>query len=180
MKIKRILKTIIIVMILCSNIACDQISKNIVRQQIDYNEHINVISNFLILTKVENSGAFLSFGNSLPQPVKGLLFTILPCIVIVMAIIFLLTKSNLSNLTILGICFIVGGGIGNIYDRFLYGSVTDFLHMDFVIFRTGIFNMADVSIMTGSFILIAEFYINGTNSDHKIFHKRNYGNQHSI
>ena len=55
--------------------------------------------------------------------------------------------------------FIIGGGIGNIYDRFVYGSVTDFFHIDFVIFQTGIFNMADVSVMVGMFILLGEFYL---------------------
>jgi signal peptidase II len=73
-----------------------------------------------------------------------------------------LTKKNLSNLTIIAICFIVGGGIGNIYDRLIYGSVTDFLHIDFIIFQTGIFNMADVSIMTGTFIVLFESYFKRT------------------
>jgi signal peptidase II len=40
----------------------------------------------------------------------------------------------------------------------VYGSVTDFMHMDFVIFKTGIFNMADVSIMTGiAIVLLGSF-----------------------
>ena len=56
----------------------------------------------------------------------------------------------------IGICFLIGGGIGNIYDRIVYGSVTDFLHMDFVLFKTGIFNMADVSIMTGIGLLLLQ------------------------
>ena len=54
----------------------------------------------------------------------------------------------------IGMCFLIGGGIGNIIDRLLYGSVTDFLHIDFGLFRTGIFNLADVSIMIGIGILI--------------------------
>jgi len=37
---------------------------------------------------------------------------------------------------------LIGGGIGNVYDCILFGSVTDFLHLDFGIFRTGIFNFA--------------------------------------
>jgi signal peptidase II len=110
------------------------------------------------LTKIENTGAFLSVGQFLPQPIKILLLTILPLIVLGLAFIYLLTKKNLSNLTIMGICSIVGGGVGNIYDRLIYGSVTDFLHIDFVIFQTGIFNMADVSIMTGTFIVLFESY----------------------
>jgi signal peptidase II len=51
---------------------------------------------------------------------------------------------------IIGISFIIGGGIGNIFDRIVHGSVTDFLHIDMGIFKTGIFNLADVSIMFGT------------------------------
>ena len=159
MKPKRILRTLVILIILSSNIGCDQISKNVIRQRIDYSEQITLINNFLTLTKIENTGAFLSVGQSLPRPTKLLLLTILPLIVLGLAFIYLLTKKDLSNWTIIGICFIIGGGVGNIYDRLIYGSVTDFLHMDFVIFQTGIFNMADVSIMTGTFVVLFESYI---------------------
>jgi signal peptidase II len=71
---------------------------------------------------------------------------------------YLMTKRNLTNMTIVGICFIIGGGAGNIYDRLIYGSVTDFLHIDFVIFQTAIFNMADVSIMTGVFAIVFDAF----------------------
>ena len=55
--------------------------------------------------------------------------------------------------------FAIGGGIGNIYDRVVHGSVTDFLHIDLVIFQTGIFNMADVSLMVGmGLFLIQSFW----------------------
>jgi signal peptidase II len=154
MKVKRTLRTLVILIILSSNIGCDQISKNIVRHRIDYNEQISFVNNYLTLTNVENSGAFLSAGQSLPQPIKTLLLTILPVIVLALAFIYLLASKSLSHLTLVGISFIVGGGIGNIYDRLIYGSVTDFLHIDFIIFQTGIFNMADVSIMTGAFIIL--------------------------
>lgn len=163
MKIKKSLRTLIILIILSSNIGCDQISKEIVRQQIDYNEQISLINKFLTLTKIENTGAFFGLGQSLPQPIKILLLTILPLVVLGLAFIYLLRKKNLSILTIIGICFIVGGGIGNIYDRLIYGSVTDFLHMDFVIFQTAIFNMADVSIMTGTVIVLFESYFKRAN-----------------
>lgn len=157
--------------ILSSTIGCDQITKNIVRQNIDYNEQIGFISNHLTLTKIENTGAFLSLGDSLPKPVKKLLLTILPLVVLGLVLIYLLAKGNPSKLTILGICFIVGGGIGNIYDRIIYGSVTDFLHIDFVIFQTGIFNMADVSIMTGLFIVVLRSYFNRTKLNYKTLSK---------
>ena len=159
MKAKQILRTLTILVILSSNIGCDQISKKIVRQRIDYNEQIGLMNNYLMLTKIENTGAFLSLGHSLPQPIKTLLLTILPIFVLGLTFIYVLTKRNLSNITITGICFIVGGGVGNIYDRLIYGSVTDFLHIDFIIFETGIFNLADVSIMTGVLAVLLDTYL---------------------
>ena len=158
--------------ILSSNIGCDQISKNIVRQRIEYNEQIGLIKNYLTLTKIENKGAFLSLGNSLPQPLKSLLLTILPLAILGFALIYLLTKNNLSTLTIFGICCVVGGGVGNIYDRIVYGSVTDFLHIDFIVFQTGIFNMADVSIMTGMFIILIDIYLKRKKFDYKAIKKQ--------
>lgn len=158
MKIKRLLRTLMILAVLSSNIGCDQISKNIARQNLDYNEPISLIKNYLTLIKVENTGAFLSLGHTLPQPVKILLLTIIPLIVLGLATFYLLTRKHLTNVTQIGISFIVGGGIGNIYDRIVYGSVTDFLHIDFVVFQTGIFNIADVSIMAGAFLLIVDSY----------------------
>jgi len=158
MKVKPILRTLAIVTILISNVGCDQISKNIVRKRIHYNEEISLMNNYLTLTKIENKGAFFSLGHSLPQPVKLWLLTILPMVALGLAFVYLLTKRSLSNVAIVGICFIIGGGIGNIYDRLVYGSVTDFLHIDFVIFQTAIFNMADVSIMTGVFAIVLDTF----------------------
>jgi signal peptidase II len=114
----------------------------------------------LTLTRVENTGAFLSLGHTLPKPIKLLLLTVLPLTVLSLALIYLFTRKDLTRFTTLGICFIVGGGIGNIYDRVIYGSVTDFAHIDFGFFQTGIFNMADVSVMTGMCIVFLDTYFN--------------------
>jgi signal peptidase II len=174
MKVKRILRTLMILTILSSNIGCDQISKSIARQRVNYNEQISFMGNYLTLTKVENTGAFLSIGHSLSQPIRILLLIILPIIVLGLTFIYLLTKKGLSNLAVLGICCVVGGGVGNLYDRLIYGSVTDFLHVDFVLFQTGIFNMADVSIMTGVFVILFDSYYNRTNWNYKTGDKQNF------
>jgi signal peptidase II len=60
---------------------------------------------------------------------------------------------------LIGLCFVIGGGVGNLFDRILYGSVTDFLYVKFGIFQTGIFNMADVSIMAGLFIILLQVFM---------------------
>jgi len=46
-----------------------------------------------------------------------------------------------------------------LYDRVMHGSVTDFMHIDFIIFQTGIFNVADMSIMAGMFIIIIDSFL---------------------
>jgi signal peptidase II len=158
MKVKQLLRTVVILTMLSSNIGCDQISKNIVRQRIDYNEQISLVKNFLTLTKIENTGAFLSVGQYLPKPIKIVVLSIVPLLVLVLGLLYVLKRKSLSNLTVIGITFIIGGGFGNIYDRLVYGSVTDFLHIKVGLFQTGIFNMADVSIMTGTFLVLVESY----------------------
>ena len=74
----------------------------------------------------------------------------------------LFLRTDMSRSAFIGLAFVVGGGIGNIYDRAIYGSVTDFLHLDFYLFKTGVFNLADVSIMTGVFIVLIAFMIRQT------------------
>jgi signal peptidase II len=156
METGKLIRTIGILILLASNIGCDQVSKSMVRERLDKHERVKLAGDYFIMTRVENTGAFLSMGNSLPVPLRILLLSVLPALVMAYGLYFLFTKRSLSWATMLGLCFIIGGGIGNLYDRIVYGSVTDFLHMDFVIFRTGIFNMADVSIMIGTFLILIQ------------------------
>ncbi len=145
---------VLIISIVFLNIGCDQVSKTIVRKKIAENEVIKLWYPHLTLTKVENSGAFLSFGSSLSSPVRFIILSILPCIALILGLVFLFTKTNLSKTLLVGICFVIGGGLGNVYDRILYGSVTDFIHIDFIVFETGVFNLADLSIMVGMVIIV--------------------------
>jgi len=142
-------RTLILLMLILSNIGCDQISKKVVRDQLVYDEQIYMMSNYLLLTKVENKGAFLSLGASLSPLSKKSLLLGLPILGLSFMLFVLLGNRKLERDMAISLSFIIGGGVGNLIDRFLYGSVTDFLHMDFGLFRTGIFNMADVSITCG-------------------------------
>lgn len=153
-KLKKGIRNLSVITILLSNIGCDQLSKNIARNHIDDGEKISVISNYLTLTKVENSGAFLSVGHNLPFLAKTLLLIVLPSLALMALLIFVLHKNRMGLTDTWPMAFIIGGGIGNLYDRIVNGSVTDFLHMNFHVFQTGIFNMADVSIMIGGVWLL--------------------------
>ncbi len=152
------LKFIFLLLIVLLNVGCDQVSKTIVRQKIDYNENISLLKSYVTLTKVENTGAFLSAGDNLPESVRFILLSILPILVLIFGLYYLFTQASLPRVLQLGICFLIGGGIGNIYDRIKFGSVTDFVHIDFVLFRTGIFNFADISIMIGVGILFVQSF----------------------
>lgn len=149
-------RIIILSFLLLLNFGCDQISKNIARNEIGYNEEITVIKDRVLLTKVENSGAFLSLGNEMPDYLRFIILSGLPILALCYGLFYLFSKTNLPKSTQIALCFVIGGGAGNLYDRILHGSVTDFMHIDFYLFRTGIFNFADVSIMIGVGILIAQ------------------------
>ena len=156
MNIKRI---VLIFTLIILNIGCDQISKKMVRDQVEFRSTTEIIGEKFILTNVENAGAFLGMGSDLNPIIKIIFLLILPVVVLLLVLRYLLIKQDLDYSSLIGLSFIVGGGIGNMYDRILYGSVTDFFHIDLGgIFKTGIFNMADVSVMVGmGFILLAGF-----------------------
>ena len=141
---------------IAANIGCDQVSKAIARDKIEYHERIEVVGDYLVLTKVENTGAFLGLWSELPQWLKNILLLGLPALVMVGLFVYLLRKQGMSRATLVALTFIVGGGVGNLYDRVRYEQVTDFLYMDFQLFHTGIFNMADVSVMAGTAIILVE------------------------
>lgn len=153
MNYKRVVRTIVLLLLVGCNISCDQVSKTIARQQIDYGEQIRWLSGYFTITKVENRGAFLSLGHTLPEGVRFVLLSVLPLLVLLYGLYYLITHYRMANLLALGLSFALGGGIGNLYDRWRHGSVTDFMHIDFVVFQTGIFNMADVSLTTGVILM---------------------------
>lgn len=149
---------VLILVIILLNVGCDQISKSIVRDHVAYYENIKLISDYVTLTKVENSGAFLSMGDSLHSGIKFVLLMLLPVGVLALGLYFVMSRKDLSLAMVLGVCCVIGGGIGNLYDRILYGSVTDFLHIDFILFQTGVFNAADMSIMGGMLLIILDSF----------------------
>lgn len=158
MSTPRLIKTLLILAIVIANIGCDQVSKKMVRQNIRPYETIHLLRNHLTVTRVENTGAFLSAGDSLPKAAKNILLSLLPVIALVFGTIFVFTKQNLPTSMLAGFCFVIGGGIGNVFDRIVYGSVTDFLHVNLGGFQTGVFNLADMSIMLGTLIILVQAF----------------------
>ncbi len=154
MRTKGIFRIFLILLIIIMNIGCDQVSKKIVRHHVAAYQTISVLNNHLTVTHVENPGAFLSLGDSLPQSAKNIFLSLLPFLALSFGFVYVIIKQTISLTTLVGLCFVIGGGMGNVFDRIVYGSVTDFLHIKLGFFQTGIFNLADLSIVTGTLIIL--------------------------
>ena len=124
----------------------DQISKILVSNYLINN--ITVIKNFFYLTLVHNKGAAWGILEN---------HTYIITIVMVIALIFLIRiisnfKDNIRNIIAFGL--VIGGLLGNLIDRIFRGYVIDFL--DFYIFKYDypVFNISDIAIVIGMFLLV--------------------------
>lgn len=158
----KLTRTAFIVLLIVFNIAIDQISKVIVRAQVIPGSESDILGSYFTLHNVENSGAFLGMGSDFNPTLKLILLLLLPIVVLGYVLYYIFKNKNLDRYSLIGFCCIIGGGIANVYDRIVYGSVTDFFHIDLGgVFRTGIFNVADMSVMFGmGLLLYASFKYN--------------------
>lgn len=126
----------------------DQISKALVSAYLNLNESITIIKDFFYIRYINNTGA--SFGMLSNSKVLLIILSLIAIIIILRYMnTFKKTKINL-----IGFGLILGGILGNLSDRILFGYVKDFL--DFIIFNYDypVFNLADIFIVLGVIILI--------------------------
>ncbi len=148
-------RNILILGLVVFNIILDQVSKFIVRADVIAGSETEIFGQYFTLHNVENKGAFLGMGSDFSPTLRIALLLVLPIIVLALVLRHIIKDKTINTMTLVGFCCIVGGGLANVYDRVVYGSVTDFLHIDLgSVFRTGIFNLADVSVMVGMGCLI--------------------------
>lgn len=148
-------RSLFIILTIILTIAIDQISKILVRAYVIPSEKTNIIGTYFTLHNVENTGAFLGMGSDLSPVLKLILLLILPIAVLGFVTVHIFKDKSLDNVSIFAFASIIGGGIANVFDRIAYGSVTDFFHIDLGgVLRTGIFNLADLSVTTGMVILL--------------------------
>lgn len=130
----------------------DQIVKIIIKHTMNLYQEISIIPNFFSLCYVKNTGAAFSILEDATL------------LLIVISIVFLLLidksikkeEQNLSKLSIISLGMIIGGIFGNLIDRILYRSVIDYLSFSFGKYHFPIFNIADIGITVGVFILIID------------------------
>lgn len=143
-----------VVAIIAANVALDQWTKEWARQTLAHQPMESYWNDFFRLLYVENSGAFMSLGSSLEGGWRDWALKVFPVVLLIGLTAYTIIGKQLNRWQVIGMSFIIGGGISNIYDRLLYGQVTDFMNMGLFGLRTGIFNFADVSIMVGLGILL--------------------------
>ena len=144
-----------VILLIVFNIAIDQISKVVVRNTIDPTERIKVIGDFFQMMNVENTGAFLGMGSDMNPTLKLIFLLIIPVVVLGYLVYYILTNKELDRLSVIALSCIAGGGIANVFDRIAFGSVTDFFYLYLNdTLRTGIFNVADMSVSFGMIILL--------------------------
>ena len=148
-------RNLFIVLLILFNIAIDQISKVWVRANFEYREIKSLIGDKFIMQYVENKGAFLGMGSDMNDTLKLIFLLILPTLVLGYVIYYIVKTKELDRLSLIAFCCIVGGGIANVFDRIVYGQVTDFFFINLGgVFKTGIFNIADLSVTTGMIMLL--------------------------
>ncbi len=142
----------LIFFVLTWSVGCDQATKRVAERTLKGAPIHSMLKDTIRLQYIQNSGAFLGFGSNFSETIKFWLFLVIPIATLFFLIIFSLFSSELSKGQLISLMLFAGGGIGNLIDRILWdGKVTDFLNIGVGSLRTGIFNIADVSVLFGTF-----------------------------
>ena len=136
------------------NYILDRITKYVAIEYLKGNEAIRFFNNIFALIYAENTGAFLSLGKNWNVYIKYFILLIIPIIICIMGLLYLMFKETKKYRIIIGSC-IIGGGIGNLVDRLFNNfTVIDFMNFGIGNIRTGILNVADLSVTFGVIVLI--------------------------
>ncbi|MDG1573089.1 signal peptidase II [Robiginitalea sp. M366] len=148
---------VLLLLLITFNVLVDQWSKDAVRTHVAPDSYTELAGPALILTRVENTGAFLGMGQDWNPLAKRVFLQGLPLALMLFLMYRLLRQPGDNRTMAIGLSCIIGGGLGNLWDRFYLGSVTDFFQMRAGPLHTGIFNMADVSVSLGLVLVLLAY-----------------------
>jgi signal peptidase II len=152
-KIKRLA---ILLFVLFASVGCDQATKALAQRHLSASPPLLFLNGIFRLQYAENPGAFLSFGAGFGESTQRWIFTGLVALILGGVLIFILRETRRSPLLILvALALFLSGGIGNLLDRvYNHGRVIDFMNIGIGGVRTGIFNVADMALMSGMLIIL--------------------------
>ena len=137
-------------------VVLDRLSKLAIERNLSLHDSVSLIPGFFRLTHVENRGA--AFGLFADSPsewkIAGLVLFSLIALVIVATLLW--KNSHSMTTTGVGLSLILGGAIGNLWDRLVSGHVVDFLLFYIGQYQWPAFNVADSAIVVGAGLLVFE------------------------
>ena len=134
----------------------DRISKNMIINYQEENDNVVYINDFINLDLVWNTG--IGFG--LLSSNSDLIYNLLSLLIflIIIFLIYLVFKANSIDKTLFSI--VIGGAIGNFYDRIVYFAVPDFIDIHYQNIHWFTFNIADIFISIGIiFLILKDFFL---------------------
>src|SRR5216683_687608 len=134
----------------------DRFSKRLVAKEISLHDSITVIKRVFYITHVENRGAAFGLFADSPSEWKIALLVLFSIIALVIVSALLWRSTHTMTSTGIGLSLILGGAIGNLWDRLLNGKVVDFLLVYLGSYPWPAFNVADSAIVIGAGLLVVE------------------------
>lgn len=135
----------------------DQLSKAWVSANLVYDEPV-VLTSFFNFTLLHNHGAAFSFLAE-QGGWQRWFFAMLAIVVSIALIIWIARSAENNRRETLAVSFILGGALGNLYDRIQLGHVVDFIVVHYQEHFWPAFNLADSAITLGAFLLVADMLL---------------------
>lgn len=119
---------------------------------------------FLRIIRVYNTGVAFSLGDSWPLAIRRLSFGLVPLVVMILVVAVYFRNKDFSTLQRWAICGVLGGGFGNLIDRFFRArGVVDFIDVKFYglfgMERWPTFNVADAAVVICGIMLVVSFLV---------------------
>lgn len=137
-------------------VVADRASKWLVARSIPLHDSVSVLPGMLRLTHVQNSGAAFGLFAESPSEWKVALLIMFSMLALVVVSALLWKNSHRMTSTGVGLALILGGALGNLWDRLLSGHVVDFFDFYLGSYHWPAFNIADSAIVVGALLLVSE------------------------
>ena len=137
----------------------DRLSKWIVETHVSFLDTYRVVPGFFDIVRSQNRGVAFGFLNDSASPwsTGALIAASLAAVAVVSAMIW--KVGRLDTRSLWGLALVLGGAAGNVFDRIVWGRVTDFLLVYLRDYQWPTFNLADSAIVAGSGLLILDLLI---------------------
>jgi len=134
----------------------DRWTKRLVAARIAMYTHIQVIPGFFRITHTENTGAAFSLFADSPSHWKTAMLISFSVVAMIVVSVLLWKQSRALTMTGIALSLILGGAVGNLWDRVASGRVVDFLLFYVKTYQWPVFNLADSAIVVGASLLVLE------------------------